>query len=266
MISIWNPKTWLLASLLIGNISFCQADTLGLKGGVSYWRAELTGEALNRKNKNAKQKPLNLNELKLTHENYNSVWFEFEHPIPVLPNLRLNYTNIESNKKITQKIVQNLGEGTQLTFYQKVDTAIAFNSLDATLYYELLDNWVNIDVGLTARKLDGYLDMVYYDTPLATPRSLTKLDETIPMLYLKTEFEIPTTGAYVMALINGISYQGDTFYDGEIKIGYNFDFIPGFEFGVASGYRMMQLQTINISNLYADAQMEGWQIEVTAHF
>ena len=245
------------------------ADVLGLTGGKTIWVAELTGESQSTASRAAKQKPVDFNKLALTSEYYSGLWLELEHPLPFVPNIRMSYTNIESAKRVRDTTVVPGGDGIEVSNPQNIDTALAFNNLDATLYYQILDNWVNVDLGLTARKLDGYLDVFYElseQFPRNFPHSNTELHQIVPMLYGKTQFDIPGTSIYLQAMANGVTYNGDTFVDAEAKVGASLDVLPGLDLGMALGYRTMKLKMINTGNLYADAQIDGFQAEFTAHF
>jgi outer membrane protein len=241
-----------------------QADALGLRAGAGYWSGDLSGEALNKTNR-ANTKPVSFDQLKMGDQSYNSFWLEFEHPVPVIPNLRMAYTNIESSKRGQVKEVFRSGD-TTFTILRELTATLVFDTLDATAYYEVLDNWVSLDVGLTARLIDGYLDLVYERTlEDALPRSYTGVQEVLPMLYLNTRIDIPATGFYVQAQGNGASLQSDTFYDVDIRAGYDLD-LKGLDLGVFAGYRVMRLKTQNISTLYADAELTGPQLGFGLHF
>ncbi len=260
------PSLTLACALLAGPAS---ADFIGLTAGKSLWMGELTGESQSQISRAAKQKPVDFNKLALTSEQYPGFWVAFEHPIPLLPNVRLSYTEVESAKRVRDTTVITGGDGIQISNPQNIDTAMAFNNVDASFYYEILDNWVNLDLGLSVRKLEGYLD-VYYELseqfPRNFPHSYTKLDEVIPMLYTQAQLDIPTTGLFIQTRLYGITSANDRFLDGEINLGYLWEGIPGVDIGITAGYRTMHLNLDNTSNLYADAQIEGFQGSVFVHF
>lgn len=78
-----------------------------------------------------------------------------EHPIPLIPNIRLQHQSMEDTNK----------------------NDLSFN--DYTLYYELLDGltFVNLDVGATFRKIDNN----------------SSTDGTYPLLYISAFLDIPGT-------------------------------------------------------------------------
>ncbi|RKW96075.1 hypothetical protein D9B85_14785, partial [Corynebacterium diphtheriae] len=56
-----------------------------------------------------------------------------EHPVPLLPNAKIKYVNLDSNSE--QSTVLNASD-------------IELNNIDYILYYELLDTVVHADVGV----------------------------------------------------------------------------------------------------------------------
>ena len=91
-----------------------------------------------------------------------------------------------------------------------VQSSLDLEQLDITLYYELLDNWVNLDAGITARDLDGELLVQEIG---GTAASRTEVDGVIPMGYLAARFDLPLTGVSVGAEGKVISFDGDSIYD-----------------------------------------------------
>lgn len=178
------------------------ADVVGIGASVSYWDAQLSGKAVN------KGKAVDVeNDLNLSNDSSANLTAYIEHPIPVLPNVRLNYTRIQQSGR------GNVGaQGYEnLTGNTRTQSDLDLKQLDVTLYYELLDNWVNLDAGLTARSLDG--DLVVRDRSGLQPVSRTRVKAVVPMGYLAARFDLPLTGVSVGAEGNGIAYGGNSIYD-----------------------------------------------------
>lgn len=270
-------KRSLLISLLASSVftlsSQANADSLGLRAGVEYWNADLSGEAQSQAARAAKRgKPVNFDEWQFYGETYNSVWINFEHPVPFVPNIRMTYTNIENAKAHTVKHTGTNSSGTgTTTFYTHDSVALTFDNIDFTFYYELLDNWLNLDVGLTARSLNGDFDAlstigVENNYLTAPTQDHTKLNEIVPMIYLNGRVDIPfVNGLYVQSIINGITSSGNTLYDADMRVGYEVD-LTVLDIGVYGGYRRMVLKTSDLGNLYADATMDGLIAGLEVHF
>ncbi|MEA1081803.1 TIGR04219 family outer membrane beta-barrel protein [Marinobacter qingdaonensis] len=178
------------------------ADVVGLGAHVSYWDSELSGKATDNGDVVDVENDLNLD----SDSNANASLY-FEHPVPVLPNVRLNYTLIEQSGR--GELGANFG-GIDVNTGADVRSDLDLEQLDLTLYYEVLDNWVNLDLGLTARDLDGELIVQQVG---GTQASKTEVDAILPMGYVAARFDLPLTGVSVGAEGNFISYSGDSLHD-----------------------------------------------------
>jgi outer membrane protein len=198
-----------------------QADVVGLGASVNYWDSDLSGKAGTNNDIVDVDNQLNLD----SDTNANASVY-VEHPVPVLPNVKLNYTLIEQS-----------GRGRLTTSFDgvpagEVQSDLDLEQLDLTFYYEVLDNWVNLDLGLTARDLDG--ELVVQKAGF-TP-SKTEIDGVIPMGYLAARFDLPFTGVSVGAEGNLVSYDGDSVHDFNAYGQYEFAMLQ-----VRAGYRQMAI-------------------------
>src|SRR5690554_17293 len=177
------------------------ADILDVGANVSYWDSDFSGEVVNKGSAVDIENDLNMD----SDSNANFTAY-FEHPVPLLPNVRVNYTSI------SQSGSGKIGpEGFDDIINADVNSDLDLDQLDATFYYEVLDNWVNLDLGLTARKFDG--ELVVRDTAVGGRVSTTTVDAVVPMGYLAARFDLPFTGVSVGADGNFVSYSGDSLHD-----------------------------------------------------
>ncbi|WP_166268486.1 TIGR04219 family outer membrane beta-barrel protein [Marinobacter caseinilyticus] len=211
-------------SLLIA-APFASADVVGLGASVSYWDSELSGQAVNKGSAVDVEDELNLD----SDSNANLSAY-LEHPVPVLPNVRLNYTSIKQTGRgeVSSSGFDLIGSGAQ------VDSKLELDQIDVTLYYELLDNWVNLDAGLTVRSLDGEL-LVEERFP-GNNASRTEIKAVLPMGYLAARFDLPLTGVSIGAEGNGISYSGDSIFDYNAYAQYEVSVVQ-----LRAGYRQMSV-------------------------
>lgn len=179
-----------------------QADVVGLGANVSYWDSDLSGQATDNGDVVDVENDLNLD----SDSNANASLY-FEHPVPLLPNVRLNYTLIEQTGR--GQLGADFG-GIFVGSGLDVRSDLDLEQLDLTLYYEVLDNWVNLDLGLTARDLDGELTVQEIG---GTQASKTEVDAVLPMGYVAARFDLPLTGVSVGAEGNFVSYSGDSLHD-----------------------------------------------------
>lgn len=180
------------------------ADVIGLGANVSYWDSDLSGDV-----RNGGDAVDVDNDLDLSSDSNANLSAYIEHPVPLLPNVRLNYTKIEQDGRgEIGANFDNINVG--VSGVAEVQSDLELKQLDLTLYYEVLDNWVNLDLGITARDLDGELTV---QEVAGTAVSQTEVDAVIPMGYLAARFDLPFTGVSVGGEANVISFDGDSVYD-----------------------------------------------------
>jgi outer membrane protein len=232
--------------------SLAQADTiLGIYAGVGTWKADYDGQA--------GDPSITLKELGLKEQDNNFYYIALEHPIPVIPNIRLQQTDISS--KQTADISRTFTiDDTTFTGTDVVTSDFDLSHLDATLYYEILDNWINLDIGLTARMFDGYVSA---SSSTSNRSERVMVDETLPMLYLKAQFDLPFSGLSAGVEGNYVSYQDSKLTDYTAKISYLFD--SAFDIGIEAGYRSMSL-TIDEDDITADLDLKGPYAALIVHF
>jgi len=183
----------------------------------------------------------------------------FELPLPFVPNLKLAYSNFDQS-----------GTGTVSSFSWgniqgdgQIDTALSLKMYDLTAYYELLDNVIDLDAGLTLRYLNGNIDVTpganFTFAPLpplsvTLPSESTEIDVWIPMLYGKARFTVPSTDVSLQFEANGITYQETTFYDYELSARYTFSMGLGLE----AGYKSIHIDSEDLADgLNADVDSSG---------
>ena len=191
-----------------------QADVLGFGAQVGYWDSELSGDVAT----NGGSVDVN-DELNLDGESSNQLSLYLEHPIPLLPNVRVAYINIDQT-----------ASGRLNNDFDNVDAGLVrsdleLEQLDLTLYYEVLDNWVNLDLGLTARDFSG---------ELLVQSSRTTADAVVPMGYLAARFDLPFSGVSVGIEGNAIAYSGDSLHDFNVYGQYQLSLLQ-----LRAGYRQM---------------------------
>ena len=137
------------------------------------------------------------------------------------------------------------------------------DSLDGTLYYEVLDNWVSLDLGLTGRFLDGFVE-VQETNGLVQDR--LDIEVLVPMLYGHARFDLPFSGLAAGVRGNAIAFSGSNLIDLEAYLQLDFDLIPAFDVGIQGGFRRLSLELDDVDNLNSDAAFDGAYVALTAHF
>jgi outer membrane protein len=243
-------KLTLLAALALTAAPLTHADTvLGVYAGVGSWDAGFDGRA--------GDPSISLKDLGVEDQKNRYYYIALEHPIPLIPNIKLERTNIsaEQTAVISETFVI---DGTSFTANDTVSSEFDLTHTDATLYYEVLDNWLNLDVGITARKFDGF---VYAKS--STEMEKVDLDLTLPMLYGKFQFDLPFSGLSAGVDVKYVKYSGDKLTDYTAKVSYLFDSV--LDLGIEAGYRKMSL-TVDEDDLQARVELTGPYAALIAHF
>ena len=230
---------FLAASFLISSGS--QAATiLGATAGASYWPSSINGQI------QSGGSAIDLeNDLNFERQDVAVLFATLEHPIPLVPNFRVQYSSLAQNTQgnITTSF-QNV------TFSGPVSTNVDLTHFDFTLYYEILDNWVSLDVGLNAKYFQGNID-IKQNSNLAQQTN-TELKTAVPMLYASAAFDMPFTGLSLIAEGSGVSYSSNQLYDANIRLREQ---IAVFAFEV--GYRTLKLKLNDVDGINVDADISG---------
>jgi outer membrane protein len=172
-----------------------------------------------------------------------------EHPVPLLPNVRLAYTKLSTAGTGS---VSNFEFASQL-YNGSIDTAFDLDVVDATLYYEILDNWLSADVGLNIKSISGSAKVESEEADISA---------ILPTLYAKARFDIPTTDFSIQAEADYVSYDGSTVYDASISARYTY----AFGVGVEAGYRSYGFKLDDIDDVYSDMNFDGVYMSIIWDF
>ncbi|MFT7561556.1 MAG: outer membrane protein [Flavobacteriales bacterium] len=262
-------KTARLCTTAIGLIALgfttnCYADrVLGLYAGGGIWSASLDGSV------GADATPVTTDELGYSSAQNTFAFVAFEHLVPVIPNIRLAVTDLglTSSASISREFIF---EGLTIPADAATTSEIDLSHTDVTLYYQILDNYLSFDIGLTGRTFDGFANIDYTteatdELPAVTEGESIKLDGTIPMIYSMLQVDLPLTGWYAGASLNFIGFDGDSFSDIDAKIGYMTNGLV-LDFGFDLGYREMSLTIKELTDLNADISASGPYASIFAHF
>ncbi len=142
-----------IAALLIAGIaSFASADLLSVSAGAGYEQQKISGYAKNGDTINYFGSVSNyggtVGYLGLKDKNNPYVWVKLIHPIPLLPNIKLQYTRYDSTGH-SNYIAGNVKIGKVYIngAIINADTSQKINSYDATLFYEFKPVFADFEFG-----------------------------------------------------------------------------------------------------------------------
>lgn len=226
------------------------ADFVGLNIGSSFWIPNTTGTF----NSSSSSNDISVNnDLDVDDQSNYSFNISFEHPIPTLPNIR--FQNVGLNSTGTSNVGSINFDNKSFT--GNVTSTFDISHNDFVLYYELLDNWVNLDVGVNLKLFEGEISLAD-----GSSDGRININETIPILYLAARFDLPFTGFYVGANIQNISLVDSSVEDSSLMIGYE----TGDGVGVEGGYKTFSLNLDDARNLNTNFEYDGIYLNGYIHF
>ena len=228
------------------------ADTiLGIFVGTSQWSTDFSGDIASGGPKIDLEDQLNLD-----GESTRSLYVALEHPIPGLPNIKYRQVDLDSSSVATlsQQIVF---DGVTYNVNDTVTSNFDLSHNNYIFYYEVLDNWVNLDLGINLIDFDG-------EVALSTTGSSSraKLDEMIPTAYVKARFDFPTTNFYAGFETSLLSVGDNSLQEQRYNIGWEND----FGLGIEAGYRSFSLEWDDLDDSDGDLAFDGYYASIYYHF
>lgn len=250
-------KRYLLSILLLSAGLIAQtatADTLGFRAGTGIWQPDSSGTFRH----GASGTDIDLkDDLYLKDEDQQYTYALLEHPIPLIPNVKISQTTLSSEGTGTVTTPYTFG-GTTYAASTPVTTEMVLDHSDITAYWRLLDNWLNFDLGITARKFDGKASV--------TSGGLTEqtnIDKTIPMVYTSIGIDLPFVDDLFFGVeSNIISIDGHTISDITTKVSYTTSYLVGFEVG----YRAFAIKLDELNGNSSDMEFTGSFANLYIHF
>jgi outer membrane protein len=210
------------------------ADLVRVEGAVGVWQSDPTGTV-----KYDVQPEFDIvDNAGLTESTNAYAWIYIKHPVPVLPNLRLEYAN--PNFSATTKLDLSYGD---YDFSAGASNELTLTQYDAVLYYNILDNtfWTTIDLGLDVKFIDGNYNISGQAAGVA--RTVDEdFDMVIPLAYLRGRVQLPVTNIGIEAVVRGMAYSSNNVVDAQVKLDYTMDFVPVIQPGLEIGYRHQQIK------------------------
>lgn len=223
--------------------------------GAYYWDQGVSGEVGSAATQADLEKDLNLDA-----GGQNVTYFAFEHPIPVVPNVKLKQTAMESDGSGNLNVNFDLA-GTTVNSGQAVATTLDLSHTDYTLYWGLPLPIVTVNFGLTARQFDGSMEVL---DNAGTGLAQSELDFVIPMGYLEVGADIPLTGLSFSGELNTLSVGDTSLTDYDVNMTYVLPLIPLLDVGIRAGFRSFDAD-IDEDEITTKTTISGPYVGISLH-
>jgi outer membrane protein len=225
-------------------IGTAEAEFVGLNIGVH------TSQSANTFNRYSASSFDLVDDLNVNNPAQTSMVLILEHPISVLPNIRYQGYNLYSSERSDVNMEAN-NSGSEAIAGKTTTTGFDLNHEDIVLYYQLLNNWVDLDMGVDLKRFDGQVSQA------GTTGSSIDVDETIPLLHLSARIELPVNGLYVGANINAnvidLGLSQSSAQDSTILLGYE----SGTGLGIEGGIKSFSVELNDSDSLNTNLEYDG---------
>jgi len=241
------PAIFLLSIL---HISSASADFIGFTIGGGIWNHSPSGTI---RNNGSNINDVNLEDnLGLSGEAQGFAWVSVEHPVPLVPNVEVRYSTIDLTGNGTVN-----AQFSDTTFTGNISDTLTLNQYDAIIYYEILDNWVNLDLGVSVKYIDGSVTIT--SSTITESQNFTA---PIPMAYAKAKFDLPFSGFSASGKASLLSFGDHELSDYEVSITYETD----LGLGAGIGYRKQTLKLDDIKQISSNISIDGLFANLFYHF
>jgi outer membrane protein len=232
-----------------------QADTLlGLYLGADGWQTSTTGSFANTEQ---------LQHFNFDDETQASYYIALEHPVPLLPNIRIQHNPLESSGDTNVQGTFSFA-GQTFVVNSQLRNQVDLTSTDYILYYEILDNeMLSFDLGINGKYIDGNATVSEQGSSNV---AMQDVSQTIPMLYSSVIVGLPLTGLDVFAQGSFVSYDGSRWYDVQAGVAYALLDNLAVDMRLKLGYRAVNLKLDDIDDLYTNIDVKGVFAGIELHF
>lgn len=160
-------------------------------------------------------------------------WMLVKHPLPIVPNIRLEYASAEDKGSASGNFKDFNTTGTTTGSFE-------VKQYDIIPYYNLLDNtaWITLDLGIDIKVIDAKFEAKGVNIyGVGTGDYSDSATLALPMGYARARIEIPSTNIGLESDVKYITYQGSSLSDVRVKVDYTFDISPVVQPALEVGYR-----------------------------
>lgn len=244
--------SFVLAGALIMPAAATADTILGIYAGGQYWNTDNSGSF----GSSTQQQSFAFDD-----EQQTSFYVALEHPIPLIPNIKIRQNSLDVYGDITLTQDFTYG-GATFPAGTSVNSMVDLSHTDYTLYYEIFDNdLLSVDLGLTAKRVDGALAVRD-----ATSSGSLSSDGWVPTAYGQVRVGIPATDFTIYGLANAISVDDSEIRDLEAGIEYRLIENLAIDLNLQLGYRDITIELDDLDGVYSDLRFKGPYLGLEVHF
>lgn len=230
------------ATLALGAVLFSQpakADILfGVYGEAQYWMADTSGGYGDQPNYSG---------FNFDDENQLRLSIALHHPLPLLPNIRIETQDMKAMIPAAGNANGNL------------DGELDLSHDSAIFYYRFLDNTlVRFHAGIGVKRFDGRVSDL--------EGNAWNLDETIPTAYAMVSGGLPFTGLSAYARGHLLAIDSSSLQDIEAGLQYRVFDTALLDGSIQLGYRYFNVELDDVAGLYTDVEFKGPFVGFQLHF
>lgn len=249
------------AAVSLGLITLClsyssNADTLlGLYVGAQGWNMATAG-GFSEDGSNT--------EFHFEDKSQSNLYVAFEHPLPLVPNIKVQRTEMDSRGDVV--LDRNFAFGEQVfSINSEATSNIQLSTTDIILYYELFDNdLISFDVGLNAKYIDGELLVTDKDDPSVNGQE--EFSGPMPMIYSRLAVGVPLTGFGAFVEASYLNIDDHTLSDYQAAITYSVIENLAIDVTFQLGYRALSLELEDLDGIFSDLEFKGAYAGLEVHF
>lgn len=232
-----------LPALAVGSPAF--ADILGARFGAGMWDHDPSGYIRYQSTNSSHNADLK-NDLNLEDDKEGYFYALVEHPVPLIPNLKVMQTGLTSSGSGTISSDFQYG-GDSYQRNDPITSELVLDHTDVTLYWQLLDNVVSFDFGITAKMVDAEATLTSGSTT-----THNSFDGIVPMGYLGVGVT-PWPGLEFRVEGSALSVGDSSLTDYTAKVSYTTSYLLGIEAGV----RSLELELDDLDQVYSNMKFDG---------
>jgi outer membrane protein len=242
-----------LSLALVLGLSFASADLLSVSAGAGLWKEKVDGyvklgDTINYFNNKSAETDGNskTGNFGLEDKTNPYVWIKFIHPVPIIPNVKAQYTKYDStgHSNYIAGNVKIFGDVNIDAPIINANTSQTINSLDLTFFYEIKPVFADIEAGFG-------VDIWKGNTQIHGNNKLTNINEDwaviLPYLYGHIE-TMKLFGFSAIANIKWAKAGDNHHYDNSFALKYTIDILGPINPFIKVGYRYKEAYGVDGDN------------------